>query len=145
VLLISMGKGDEEIPGALRRNGDRAGRARRVWLGLVARKFFRARLEHPLLPEANLWVAGLFYLLHALGAVIFVSTRALTSRSWTTALLYGAMFGFFAYATCGLTNLATLRDWPPSIAILDMSWGTFVSAVSAAAGYRLADLVSPPR
>jgi len=58
-----------------------------VWLGLVAREFFRARLEHLLLPEVNLWGAGLFYLLYALGAVIFASTRALTSRSWTTALL----------------------------------------------------------
>jgi uncharacterized membrane protein len=116
-----------------------------VWLGVLARDFFRARLEHLMLPEVNLWIAGLFYLLYPLGVVIFASTRALTSKSWMTAVLYGALFGFFAYATYDLTNLATLRDWPLSVAILDVSWGTLVSAVSAAAGYLLADLVSPPR
>jgi uncharacterized membrane protein len=116
-----------------------------VWLGLVARDFFRARLGHVMLPEVNLWVAGLFYLLYPVGVVIFTSTPALTSRSWTTAVLYGALFGFFAYATYDLTNLATLRGWPLSVAILDVSWGTLVSAVSAAAGYLLADLVSPLR
>jgi uncharacterized membrane protein len=98
-----------------------------------------------MLPEVNLWVAGIFYLLYLVGVVIFASTRALTSRSWTTALLYGAMFGFFAYATYDLTNLATLRDWPPSAVILDVSWGALVSAVSSSAGYLLGDLVSPPR
>ncbi len=53
---------------------------------------------------------------------------------WTRALLVGAAFGFFAYATYDLTNLATLKDWPVGITLIDIGWGVFVSAVSAAAG-----------
>jgi len=114
-----------------------------IWLGVVAKDFFRARLEHLMLAEVNLWVAAVFYLLYPVGVIIFASARALANKSWSTALLYGALFGFFAFATYDLTNLATLRGWPLSVAILDVSWGTLVSAVSAVVGYLLADLVSP--
>jgi uncharacterized membrane protein len=104
-----------------------------IWLGIVAKDFFRSRLDHLMLPEVNLWVAAIFYLIYPIGILVFAASPALANGSWTTALTYGALFGFFAYATYDLTNLATLRDWPLSVVALDVSWGTLVTGVSAAA------------
>ena len=77
-------------------------------------------------------VAILFYLIHALGIVVFPLQMA---SSWTNALLYGALFGFFAYATYDLTNLATLRGWPVAITVVDLAWGTFATALAAVAAF----------
>jgi uncharacterized membrane protein len=109
-----------------------------VWLGYITRDFFRSRLVHLLAPEPNLVVAALFYLLYVVGIMIFVHAPALGSGSWTTALLYGALFGFFVYMTYDLTNLALLKDWPYSIAALDIAWGTCVTGISAAGGFLIA-------
>ena len=73
------------------------------------------------------------------GIVIFVSGSAAAS-SLQSVLLYGALFGFFAYATYDLTNLATLRVWSPTLAIVDMAWGTFITAIAAAGGWYIAGL-----
>jgi uncharacterized membrane protein len=112
-----------------------------VWLGVVAKDYFRSRLGHLMLPEVNLWVAAVFYLIYPVGVLIFATNPALANGSWTTALLYGALFGFFAYATYDLTNLATLRGWPLSVVMLDVSWGTLVTGVSAAAAFLISNLV----
>jgi len=75
-------------------------------------------------------IAGLaFYLLYALGAVIFVVIPALSKQSLIYALQYGALFGFFCYMTYDLTNLAVVRDFPTRLAFVDMAWGSFVSAI----------------
>jgi uncharacterized membrane protein len=67
--------------------------------------------------------------------LIFAVLPALDAGSWGKALLQGALFGFFAYATYDLTNLATLKGWSPGIAMLDLAWGTVVTGLSATAGY----------
>ena len=77
-------------------------------------------------------IAALFYLIHAAGIVIFAIPQATT---WTTALLYGALFGFFVYAAYDLTNLATLRGWPASVAVVDLAWGTAATAVATAVAF----------
>ena len=105
-----------------------------VWLGVIAKDFLSARLGHLLAPEVKLWAAVVFYLIYPIGVVIFASAPALAGGSWATALKYGALFGFFAYATYDLTNLATLRDWPLAVAGLDVAWGTLVTGISATAG-----------
>ena len=46
----------------------------------------------------------------------------------------GALFGFFAYSTYDLTNLAVIKNWPVGLTFLDMAWGTLVSGVSASVG-----------
>ena len=79
-----------------------------------------------------------------MGVVIFASTPALATGSWTTAFVYGALFGFFAYATYDLTNFATLRDWPASITAVDAGWGTLVTGVSAAAGLLFTEFALRP-
>lgn len=98
-----------------------------IWLGLVARDFYRAQLGN-LLGEVN-WVAAIFfYLVFLVGLTFFAIYPAVTEGSWKTALLLGALFGFFTYATYDLTNLATLKDWPLLIVIVDIVWGTVLGA-----------------
>ncbi len=102
------------------------------WLGLVSREFYKARLGS-LLVDQPIWTAAiLFYLVHALGIAVFPLQMA---SSWTGALLFGALFGFFAYATYDLTNLATLRGWPMAITVVDLAWGTFATALASVAAF----------
>jgi uncharacterized membrane protein len=109
-----------------------------AWLSIVARKFYMEQIGALLLDKPNLPVAAAFYLLYVVGIVIFAMMPAVRSGEWTDAALYGALFGFFAYATYDLTNWATLRGYTPAMALVDIAWGTAVTAVSATAAYLLA-------
>jgi uncharacterized membrane protein len=106
-----------------------------VWLGVVMKAFYRDRLGALMAEQVNIPVAGLFYLAFVLGIVIFAVAPALAAGSWGRALLFGALFGFFAYGTYDMTNWATLRDWPAAVSIVDLAWGTVLTGVSATAGY----------
>lgn len=101
-----------------------------VWLGVIASDFYRTKLAH-LMGEINWTAAIIFYLVFLVGLVIFAIYPAVERNNWQYALIHGALFGFFTYATYDLTNLATLRDWPLSVAIVDMVWGTVLGAVVA--------------
>src|SRR5215207_6920438 len=103
-----------------------------LWLGLVSRDFYKARLGQLLLDQPNWAVAILFYLVHALGVVVFPVPLA---ASWLSAALYGALFGFVVYAAYDLTNLATLRGWPMAVSLVDLGWGATVSAAACLAAY----------
>jgi len=95
-----------------------------AWLGLVARGFYRKHLGY-LLREQTLWAAAfLFYFIFIAGIVYFAVLPARAAGSMGKALLYGALFGFFTYATYDLTNLATVKDWPLVITLVDLCWGT---------------------
>jgi uncharacterized membrane protein len=98
-----------------------------LWLGVVAKSFYQSRIGH-LLGEVQWGAAILFYFVFLVGLTIFATYPAITSGKISTALIYGALFGFFTYATYDLTNLATLRDWPLSIVIVDILWGTVLGA-----------------
>lgn len=115
-----------------------------VWLGVVARNFYVERMGDLLLPRPDIPVAIGFYLLYAAGLVIFAGYGADRGGGWTSALLWGGLFGLFAYATYDLTNLATMKGFPASVAAVDMAWGTLVSAVSAAAGVAITRAVLGP-
>jgi uncharacterized membrane protein len=67
-----------------------------------------------------------------------VFANAAETASWRSALLYGALFGFFAYVTYDLTNLATLRGWSVTVAVLDIAWGMTVTAAASAMGFVIA-------
>jgi len=108
-----------------------------VWLTQVATRFYFDRIGHLLMDKPNLAAAGAFYIIYVVGIVIFAVAPALKSESVVTAVVYGALFGFFTYATYDVTNYATLRDWPVIVVIVDVIWGTVLSAVSATAGYFL--------
>jgi uncharacterized membrane protein len=105
-----------------------------LWLGVVARPMYQQGIGHLMADRPNVAVAVLFYAVFALGLMIFAVTPNEAVPAWSKTLIAGALFGFFAYATYDLTNLATLKRWPVGLSLLDMAWGTLVSAVSAAAG-----------
>jgi len=104
-----------------------------LWLGLIAAPLYQQGIGHLMAPQPRLGVAALFYLLYPLGIVIF-AVAARPAGAWRPTLLAGALFGFFAYATYDLTNLATLKGWPLWLSVIDIAWGCLVSAASAAAG-----------
>ena len=111
-----------------------------IWLGLVARNFYRDQLGALMLPSPNLAVAALFYLFFAAAVVVLAVLPALSAGSIATALLHGAILGLAAYGTYDITNLATLRNWPLTMSLIDMAWGTLLTGVTAVGGY-LADRI----
>ena len=112
-----------------------------VWLGLIARAFYRNYLGFLLTPTTN-WIAVvLFYLLFILGILVFVVVPGLKENSLKTTFLRAVLFGLVTYATYDLTNLATVNNWPVMITVIDMAWGTvlsvLVSYISFVVGKRL--------
>ena len=82
----------------------------------------------------NMVVAVIFYLTYIVGVLIFAVRPALASADWKTAALYGALFGFFTYATYDLTNFATMKVWTLRVTLLDIAWGTILTGITASAG-----------
>ena len=94
-------------------------------------------LGHLLKANVN-WIAAIiFYLIFIGGLVFFAIMPAVDKNLWTQALLLGALFGFITYATYDLTNLATLKDWPLMITIIDLIWGTSLGALVSTITYFL--------
>ena len=109
-----------------------------VWLGLVAKGFYRRQIGS-LMRESVGWPAAIaFYRLFILGLVVFVVAPAMDDGSWLRALLLGALFGLIAYATYDLTNLATLRGWPLTVTVVDLIWGAALAATVSVATYGIA-------
>ena len=106
-----------------------------VWLGFVAKDFYRTQIGPLLLEKPLLGVAFAFYLLYADGIVSFPVMPALETDSWVRAMTVGALLGLIAYSTYDLTNLATLRGWSAKLALIDLAWGTIVTSLAATAGY----------
>ncbi len=99
-----------------------------VWLGIIAKDFYRKQIGSLLKEDFNLLPAIIFYLLFVAALVIFVIQPAILKGSWTDALLYGALFGLVTYATYDLTNHATLKDWPLIVTLVDLVWGAFIAS-----------------
>ncbi len=102
-----------------------------LWLAVVARSFYEAGLGSLRAEQIDLRAAVAFYLVFSAGIVVFAVLPALRAESLVTALVSGALFGFFCYATYDLTNLATLRDWPLRMSLVDIAWGTVLTASTA--------------
>jgi uncharacterized membrane protein len=100
-----------------------------VWLGVVAKNFYVTKLGG-LMGEVN-WVAAIsFYLVFLVGLTVFVTYPGVVAKQpLQTTAMFGALFGFFTYATYDLTNLATLRGWPLSVSLVDMVWGAVLGGV----------------
>jgi uncharacterized membrane protein len=105
-----------------------------LWLGLIAKGVYQQGIGHLMAERPNVPVAVLFYLLYAAGLVVFAVLPTAAGAGWVKTALTGALFGFFAYATYDLTNLATLKGWPLGVSLLDMAWGSTVSAAAGVAG-----------
>lgn len=109
-----------------------------IWLGFVAKDFYRTSIGHLMADRFNIPAAIAFYLIYVVGVVIFAVIPGMESGNLAKAALLGSAFGFFAYATYDLTNLATLRDWPIGVTLADIAWGSVVTGVAAAAGFSIA-------
>lgn len=106
-----------------------------TWLGVIARDFYHQQLAHLLAPRTNFPAAILFYTIFVLGLMILAVIPGLRSEQMEKAVLLGALYGFFTYITYDLTNLATLRDWPILLSVIDILWGTLLGTSVAAIGY----------
>jgi len=114
-----------------------------LWLGVVAKPIYQQGIGHLMADQPNVPVAVLFYALFVLGLVVFAVLPAGPAPGWKKTVGTGALFGFFAYATYDLTNLATLKQWPIGLSVLDMVWGAFISAAASAGGKALMDRAAP--
>jgi uncharacterized membrane protein len=76
-----------------------------IWLGVIAKGFYRAQLGDLMAPQLNVWAAVAFYLTYAVGLVVFAVRPAMISGAWIDAALFGAVFGAMAYATYDFTSV----------------------------------------
>jgi uncharacterized membrane protein len=113
-----------------------------IWLGFMASRYYKPVLGDIALQSVNLSPAIIFYLLYPAGLVFFAIEPALKAGSWRLALLQGALFGFFSYATYDLSNQATLRNWSAALSGIDIAWGTVLGAVTALLTYEVVSRVS---
>ena len=109
-----------------------------VWLIFIAKNFYAKQIGYLMAKNPNLLAAFIFYLIFIAGLIFFVITPALDKKLWTQALLAGAFFGLVTYATYDLTNLATIKDWPLIITIVDLIWGMVLSAAVSVITYLIA-------
>jgi uncharacterized membrane protein len=105
-----------------------------VWLRSMYTRLYVPEIGELLMGGVRMVPAVAFYLLYILGMMIFAVGPGLASGSWKTALINGALFGFFTYMTYDLTNFATLKIWSLKVTILDIIWGTVLTGLAAAAG-----------
>ncbi|MBW2451794.1 MAG: DUF2177 family protein [Deltaproteobacteria bacterium] len=106
-----------------------------LWLGVIAKDLYQKNLQHLLSPDVNWPAAFAFYFMYIAGIILFAVKPALADQSVGKAALWGALFGFFTYATYDLTNLDTLRDWPIKVVFIDISWGVVLCTLVASASY----------
>ncbi len=109
-----------------------------LWLGLLARNFYKDQIGFLMKPDVNWTAAIIFYLLFLVGLVVFVIEPAVVKKEGMRALWMGAFFGLITYATYDLTNLATLKDWPVTMVVVDMIWGTVLAASVSVVTYFVA-------
>jgi uncharacterized membrane protein len=108
-----------------------------IWLGTVAKMFYRTQIGKLLLDKPNMTAAVLFYIVYVVGVVTFVISPALEKGSLSYALTRGALFGFVAYATYDLTNLATMKGFTNRVVVVDLLWGTLLTATVAGLTYAI--------
>lgn len=113
-----------------------------LWLTLIAKNFYAKHLGYIMTPTPNLFAAGLFYLIYILTMVVLVVSPALEKSSLTMAITTGALFGLCAYATYDLTNMATIKDWPLIVTVVDLIWGTTLSASIASLTFLISKWIS---
>mgnify|MGYP003955217155 CR=1 FL=1 len=105
-----------------------------IWLSFSVKTFYRPNIGHLLIDKPIIWAAVLFYVIYVLGVAILVIEPSIKSDSLLKAFYTGFIFGFVAYGTYNLTNMATIKGWSSSVVFVDMLWGGFLTAFSAYLG-----------
>lgn len=113
-----------------------------VWLLVIAKDFYAKQIGHLMAEKALLLPALIFYLLFVVGVLIFAVVPGYNAQSLSKTLMLSALFGLMTYATYDLTNLATLKDWPLKVTLIDIVWGMSISTVTGLAGYYIAKFVN---
>lgn len=108
-----------------------------IWLGVIAKNLYQKHLGYLMRNPVNWTAAIIFYLIFVVGMVFFVINPALEKNSLSYAITVGALFGFITYATYDLTNLATVKDWPVVITVVDLIWGSTLSALTSGISFFL--------
>lgn len=106
-----------------------------VWIGGIAMNFYRSEIAGLLSDNVNWTAAFAFYILYIIALIVLVLKPALEASSLKKALVLGAVFGFAAYMTYDLTNLATTRGWTLAITLVDLAWGTFLTTLVSGLTY----------
>lgn len=112
-----------------------------VWLGHIGKKIYYSEMGELLLKKPNMIPALIFYVIYVVGTVVFVVSPALEKESLTYAAGMGALFGFVAYATYDLTNLATMKGYSRKIVAIDLLWGALITALTSAGAYLAVQLL----
>jgi len=113
-----------------------------IWLLGIAKGLYRAEMGDLMASEPKLLAGLAFYVLYAIGVCIFVIVPAITKQSWFDAVLYGALFGFFCYMTYDLTSLAVVRNFSTRLAVIDIAWGSFLTAILSGFTYWVGKKIS---
>ena len=109
-----------------------------VWLGVMNSRFYKPKLAGLMSDKVN-WLPGImFYVLFVFGLLALVVIPAFNNESWLSAMLMGGLLGMIAYGTYDLTNLASIKNWPVPVTVVDIIWGTVFSAIVATIGYFIA-------
>jgi uncharacterized membrane protein len=109
-----------------------------LWLGVIAKKFYNRHLARFFRERVNWTAASIFYCLYILGIMIFATLPGIRSASLAHTTILGVLYGLFTYATYDLTNLATLKDWPVKIVVVDILWGMVLCGLVSAGGFLIA-------
>jgi len=109
-----------------------------LWLGVIAKNFYHNHLARFFAERVNWTAAGLFYSLYILGIMIFAILPGISAASLIRTVVLGVLYGLFTYATYDLTNLATLKDWPVKIVVVDIIWGMVLCGLVSAGGFLVA-------
>jgi len=112
-----------------------------IWLGVISKDLYKVEIGHLMADKPNLLVALIFYLLFLVGLVYFVINPSIEAESIVKLLVSASLFGFITYATYDLTNLATLKDWPIKITIIDLIWGSSLSTIVSLGTYYIYNLL----
>lgn len=109
-----------------------------AWLGVIARGLYTSQLGHLMRPDVRWVPAVLFYLIYVAALIVIVVMPAVEKQSLGRAMLLGAFFGLAAYSAYDLTSLALIKDFPLMVAVVDLAWGTILSAAVSTAAYSVA-------
>jgi len=113
-----------------------------IWLTTTNATLYQPTIGALLADKPNVAAIVAFYVLYIAGIVYFAIAPALASGNWTDALLKGALFGFFCYATYDFTNMATLKVWSLTLTLADLAWGTFLTGSAATASFFITRLIA---
>lgn len=106
-----------------------------AWIGFVAKNFYQKHIGFIMAEKFALAPAVIFYALYTFGIMYFVVNPALAAKSLSNAVFRGALLGLLAYSAYDLTNHATLAKWPLKVTIVDMLWGTVLTALVSVIAY----------